>query len=232
MIKQNKVIIALDTGDFRKALSIISSINFEVIYKLGMEFFYSFGYEGINKIKEIKPNIKIFLDLKLHDIPNTVCKGIIPLIKNIKPFMITLHSTGGSKMLQQVAARVKETFINERPLLIGVTVLTSLDSNAMSELGWNPDINKNVVNYALLCKKSGLDGIVCSALEIERVRGACGKEFQIITPGIRFENNSSNDQARVVTPSYAFKKGTDYIVIGRPVVESKNPKSELEKIFI
>ena len=113
---------------------------------------------------------------------------------------------------------------------MGVTVLTSLDSKSLGELGWMKDINKNVINYALLCKKAGLDGVVCSALEIEIVRKACGNNFIIVTPGIRLEKNN-DDQARVVTPKDAFSKGADYIVIGRPIINSLNPKEEYLNIL-
>ena len=231
MIKQDKIILALDTNNLNKALSVVSSIDANIIFKLGMEFFYSFGYEGIEKVKNIRPNIKIFLDLKLHDIPNTVCKAVMPLVEKIKPHMMTLHATGGGVMMQKVVKTLGGIPKNERPLLLGVTVLTSLDSKSLIELGWEPDVNQNVIQYALLCKKSGLDGIICSALEIEKVREVCGDEFIIVTPGIRVKSNNKDDQARVVTPEDAFSKGTDYIVIGRPIMNSLDPKKELSKIL-
>ena len=231
MIKQNKIILALDTDDLNKALSVVKAIDANIIFKLGMEFFYSFGYDGIEKVKNIRPNIKIFLDLKLHDIPNTVCKAVIPLVQKIKPYMMTLHATGGGVMMQKVVNTLAEISKNERPLLLGVTVLTSLDSKSLIELVWSDDVNQNVIQYALLCKKSGLDGIICSALEIEKVRQVCGDKFTIVTPGIRVKNNNKDDQARVVTPEDAFNKGTDYIVIGRPIMNSTDPKTELSKIL-
>ena len=230
MFKKNKIILALDTSDLNKALEIVKDIDESVIFKLGMEFFYSFGFEGVEKLKSISPNMKIFLDLKFHDIPNTVRKSIIPLIKRVRPFMITLHTTGGLNMMCEVVKSVKEFPKIKRPLLLGVTVLTSLNSKALRELGWPENVNQNVIKYALLAKKAGLNGIVCSALEIEIVRKACGKNFTIVTPGIRFNNNKNEDQARVVTPEEAFKKGTDYIVIGRPIMNASNPKKELSRI--
>ena len=230
MFKKNKIILALDPGNMNKALEIVKDIDKSVIFKLGMEFFYSFGFEGVEKLKSINPNMKIFLDLKFHDIPNTVCKSIIPLIKRVRPFMITLHTTGGLNMMCEVVKSVKEFPKSKRPLLLGVTVLTSLNSKALRELGWPENVNQNVIKYALLAKKAGLNGIVCSALEIELVRKACGKNFTIVTPGIRFNKNKNEDQARVVTPEEAFKKGTDYIVIGRPVMNASNPKKELSRI--
>lgn len=231
MIKNEKIILALDTDDLNKAISLIKILDTNIIFKLGMEFFYSFGYEGIKKIKVVKPKAKIFLDLKLHDIPNTVCKAIIPLVKNIMPYMVTIHSTGGIKMMKEVVNTIHKFPKKNRPFLLGVTVLTSLDSKSLAELGWMTDVSQNVRNYALLCKKAGLDGVVCSALEIEIVREACGNNFTIVTPGIRLDNTSDDDQARVVTPKVAFSKGSDYIVIGRPIINSLNPKEELSKII-
>ena len=231
MIKQNKIIVALDTSNLEKAIEVASEINQDVIFKLGMEFFYSFGYEGIKKIKNIRENVKIFLDLKLHDIPNTVCKAIIPLIENAKPYMLTLHATGGEKMLKEVVKVVKKLPKKNRPLLLGVTVLTSLDSKSLIKLGWKASVKNNVKNYALICKSTGLDGVVCSAHEIEHVRRVCGKKFLIVTPGIRLEKNNNNDQARVLTPKAALINGTDFIVIGRPIMNSKRPKEEILNIL-
>ena len=144
--------------------------------------------------------------------------------------MITIHTTGGLKMMCEVVKSVKEFPKSKRPLLLGVTVLTSLNSKALRELGWPENVNQSVIKYALLAKKAGLNGIVCSALEIDFVRKACGKNFTIVTPGIRFNKNKNEDQARVVTPEEALKKGTDYIVIGRPIMNASNPKKELFRI--
>ena len=227
MIKENKIIIALDTNNLDKAINVVSNINSNIIVKIGMEFFYAFGYSGIEKIKNIRKNLKIFLDLKLHDIPNTVSKAIIPLIENVNPYMLTLHATGGEQMLKNAVATVSEKSKKIRPILLGVTVLTSLDSKSIKQLGWKSDVKKNVINYALMCKHAGLGGVVCSAHEIESVRKACGKKFLIVTPGIRLEKNVKNDQARVLTPNAAFDKGTDYIVVGRPIMNSKSPKEEI-----
>ena len=231
MINPNKVILAMDTNNLNKAIDIIKNIDSNIIFKIGMEFFYSFGFEGIEKVKNIRPRSKIFLDLKLHDIPNTVSKAIMPLIEKVNPYMMTLHATGGSVMMKKVVTTVKEIPKNERPLLLGVTVLTSLDSKSLLELGWLEDVNKNVIKYALLCKEAGLDGIICSTLEIEKVRKVCGDKFIIVTPGIRLKTNSNDDQARVVTPLDAFNKGSNYIVIGRPIMNSIDPKKELSKIL-
>ncbi len=231
MTKKNKVIIALDTNNLDKAIAVARVMDKDIVLKVGMEFFYSFGYSGIEKLKKIRENVKIFLDLKLHDIPNTVCKAIVPLIENIKPYMLTLHATGGEQMLKEVVKVVSKRPKKTRPILLGVTVLTSLDSKSLVNLGWKANVKNNVVNYALICKRAGLDGVICSALEIEKVRKACGEKFLIVTPGIRLKKNRKNDQARVLTPRAAFNKGSDFIVIGRPIMNSKSPKEEISNIL-
>ena len=145
--------------------------------------------------------------------------------------MITIHATGGEEMLTQVVKVVSKKPKKIRPILLGVTVLTSLDSKSLIKLGWKADVNENVINLALMSKKAGLDGVICSALEIEDVRKACGDKFLIVTPGIRLEKNSKNDQARVLTPKVAFEKGSNYIVIGRPIMNSKNPNKEISNLL-
>ena len=231
MTKQNKIIIALDTNNFQKVMSLVTSINENIIFKVEWSFFFLFRYQGIKKIKNIRKRYKNIFRLKLHDIPNTVRRSIIPLIENINPYMITIHATGGEEMLTQVVKVVSKKPKKIRPILLGVTVLTSLDSKSLIQLGWKADVNENVINLALMSKKAGLDGVICSALEIEDVRKACGDKFLIVTPGIRLEKNSKNDQARVLTPKAAFEKGSNYIVIGRPIMNSKNPNKEISNLL-
>ena len=229
-MQSKKIIVALDSNNFSEIEKLVKSLKKDVYaFKIGYQFFFNFGLIGYKKIFSICP--KIFLDLKLHDIPNTVCRGIIPLIDRINPYMMTLHATGGEKMLQEVVKVVKEKSIKDKPLLLGVTVLTSLDLKSLVQLGWEANVKRNVINYALLCKKAGLNGVVCSAHEIEDVRKACGRSFLIVTPGIRSKEKSKDDQARVLTAKEAFSKGTDYIVIGRPVINSRRPKQEILNII-
>ena len=230
----NKIICALDVNDLSKAEEIVKKVEYDLTYKIGLEFFYNFGLEGIKKLKRIKKDIKIFLDLKLHDIPNTVSKAVEPLIKNIEPFIITIHATGGKKMMKNLINTVKDVSANnsiKAPLIFGVTVLTSLDVEEVVSLGWKKNINDNVIRYSILSKDAGLDGVICSAMEAKLVKERCGKDFKIITPGIRFRKNNIDDQARVVTPEIAFKNGADFIVMGRPLINAVNPNEIVKEIL-
>ncbi|MAI02620.1 MAG: orotidine-5'-phosphate decarboxylase [Rickettsiales bacterium] len=234
MNNENKIICALDFDDLDKATKFIGKIEYDIIYKVGMEFFYNFGYEGINKLKKYRKGLKFFLDLKLHDIPNTVSRSIYPLVKKIKPYMITLHVAGGKKMLSAAVEAVNHasSSVNiPRPITLGVTILTSLKAEDLSELSLNNDIKEYVTSYARVAKEASVDGIVCSPLEIEFIKIKFGNKLKIITPGIRLEKNSNNDQSRVLTPIEAFNKGADYIVMGRPLIRSNNPNDIINSII-
>ena len=233
-IGANKIICALDFDNISKAEDFIGSINYDIIYKIGMEFFYSFGLEGISKIRSLKKNIKLFLDLKLHDIPNTVAKSIYPLVTKIKPYMLTLHVSGGKKMLQESVAMVNKTSMQydiQKPLLLGVTVLTSLNSEDFKEMGYSVLIEDCVKNFSNIAKKANLDGVVCSPLEVKLVKKLHGDHLKVITPGIRLEKNSNDDQSRFCSPIEAFKMGADFIVMGRPLINAIDPNQVIEKII-
>ncbi|OCA05909.1 orotidine 5'-phosphate decarboxylase [Wolbachia endosymbiont of Trichogramma pretiosum] len=191
--------------------------------KLGLEFFAAHGPSGVREVA--KCNIPIFLDLKLHDIPNTVARTI-EAIKILDVEMITLHISGGTKILKEALSVVQGKKIK----LIGVTVLTSMINEDLSELGVAREAKSQVILLAKLAKKIGLHGVVCSALEAQEVRQKCGKDFKIITPGIRM-NSTHNDQKRTATPKEAINSGTDYIIIGRPITKSDNPASSAELIL-
>ena len=234
MIKANKIICAIDFNDLDNAVSFIDSIKHDIVYKIGMEFFYNFGLKGIEILQEKKPQMKIFLDLKLHDIPNTVSRALLPLLRNIKPFMITLHISGGKNMLNEAIYIVKSTanqFSFEKPLVLGVTILTSLDKSQLNEMGLVKSVNNYVLKYAKIAKSSGLDGIVCSPLEIKLIKKSFGNSLKIVTPGIRTKKSDNNDQARILSPKEAFKSGSDYIVMGRPLIHSKNPNKLINDII-
>ncbi|MAK09240.1 MAG: orotidine-5'-phosphate decarboxylase [Rhodobacteraceae bacterium] len=233
-LSSNQIICALDFDSISKAEDFVASINHDIIFKIGMEFFYSFGLEGVSKIRNLKKDAKLFLDLKLHDIPNTVVKGIYPLVKKVQPYMLTLHIAGGKKMLQKSVAAVTEVSIEyniKKPLLLGVTVLTSLDSNDFKEMGHIILIEDYVENYSKIAKNSNLDGIICSPLEVHLVKKLHGDSLKLITPGIRLGKNSNDDQSRFLTPKEAFKMGSDFIVMGRPLINSKDPNKVIEKII-
>ncbi|MGL9725894.1 MAG: orotidine-5'-phosphate decarboxylase [Wolbachia sp.] len=220
----NPIICALDTQDLNEALSLANALREKVgMVKLGLEFFTAHGLSGVREVA--KCDVLIFLDLKLYDIPNTVAKTI-EVIKTLDVEMLTLHINGGTKMLEEALSVVQGKKIK----LIGVTVLTSMDNEDLSELGIVGEAKSQVVLLAKLAKKIGLHGIVCSALEAQEVRQECGKDFKIITPGIRI-NPGHDDQKRTVTPKEAINSGADYIVIGRPITGSNNPINRAELIL-
>tara|TARA_B100002052_G_C15776275_1_gene549417 strand:+ start:367 stop:1053 length:687 start_codon:yes stop_codon:yes gene_type:complete len=225
-MKTNKVIVALDSNNIRKTISLVSILKNEVFaFKLGYEFFYNYGVEGYKKIYKISP--KIFLDLKLHDIPNTVQNGMIAINK-MKPLLTTIHISGGEDMMS--ASFIKRKFTK----ILGVTVLTSIDNNQVRKLYNEKNIENVVKKFAKLAKKNKLDGIVCSPKEIKIVRKIVGKNFLIVTPGIRLNNFEikRDDQKRVTSPKKALELGADLIVIGRPITEAKKPLDEIRKINI
>ena len=233
-IDSKKIICALDFDDFSRAENFIKAIDYDIIYKVGMEFFYRFGIDGIKKITNLKKNIKLFLYLKLHDIPNTVERAIFPLVTNVRPYMLTLHVAGGKKMLQNsvLAATEASKKVNvQKPLLLGVTVLTSLDNEDLKEMGHTISITKTVKNYSNIAKKAKLDGVVCSPLEVKLVKKIHGKSLKVVTPGIRLEKSSNDDQSRFLSPKEAFNMGSDFIVMGRPLISALDPNNIIKKII-
>ena len=233
-ISANQIICALDFDDISKAEDFVNSINHDIIFKIGMEFFYSFGLEGVSRIRKIKKNAKLFLDLKLHDIPNTVEKSIYPLVTKVKPYMLTLHVAGGKKMLQKSVAAATKASIEyniKKPLLLGVTVLTSLNNKDFKEMGHSVLIEDYVKNYSKIAINANLEGIVCSPLEVELIKKLHGDNLKLVTPGIRLKKNPNDDQSRFLTPKEAFKMGSDFIVMGRPLINSTNPNEVIEKII-
>ncbi|WP_425385889.1 orotidine-5'-phosphate decarboxylase [Wolbachia endosymbiont (group A) of Barypeithes pellucidus] len=220
----NPIICALDTQDLNEAISLANALCGKVgMVKLGLEFFAAHGLSGVQEVA--KCNVPIFLDLKLHDIPNTVAKTV-EVIKVLNVEMLTLHISGGTKMLEEALSVVQGTKIK----LIGVTVLTSMSDEDLNELGVAREAKSQVILLAKLAKKIGLYGIVCSALEAQEVRRECGEDFKIITPGIRIDPGH-DDQKRTAMPKEAINSGADYIVIGRPITRSDDPASSAELIL-
>ena len=220
-----KIIVALDGNDFSKLKKLALSIKKEVYaFKIGYEFFFNFGINGYKKIKEICPNI--FLDLKLHDIPNTVEQGI-KAIERLKPVFTTIHISGGDKMNKLSVKNSKR-----KTKILGVSVLTSLDSKQTKKYYNEKKVNNLVKKFAKFAKINGLDGIVCSPLEINVIRKQVGSKMIIVVPGIRPENYSkkNDDQKRTLTPIEAIEMGADYLVIGRPITSSKNPLKTIKEI--
>lgn len=217
------VIIALDFAGAEQALAFLDRFDGcsrKPFVKIGMELFYAAGSEMVKEIK--RRGHKIFLDLKLHDIPNTVKKAMA-VLSGLDVDMCNLHAGGGSVMMKAALeglTRVDGT----RPLLIAVTQLTSTSEQLMrDELLIERPIDETVMSYAENAARSGLDGVVCSPLEAGKVHGVCGQSFLTVTPGIRFDDASKGDQVRVTTPALARELGSDYIVVGRPVTAADNP---------
>ena len=222
------VIIALDFKDMETSLKFLDQFNESLYVKVGMELFYGSGLEIIKEIK--KRGHKIFLDLKLHDIPNTVKKAMTNLAK-LGVDLINLHAAGGSIMMKAAMEGLIEGSNGNRPLLIAVTQLTSTSKEMMNNEQLIPgEVIDSVVNYAKVAKEAGLDGIVCSPLEVKLVKEVCGKEFLTVTPGIRLASNNKDDQVRITTPKMAREIGSDFIVVGRPITQAENPVEAYNQI--
>ncbi len=218
-----KIIVALDSNNFNQTIKLVKILKKEVFaFKIGYQFFFNFGLTGYKKIYSICP--RIFLDLKLHDIPNTVNKGLEAL-KKIKPIFTTIHISGGDHMMSSSNTSGGKTKI------LGVSILTSLDTRQTKKYYNQNNISLLVKKFSQYAKKNGLDGVICSPSEIKHIRKEVGKNFVIITPGIRINDNIKNDdQKRVETPKKAIEMGANYLVIGRPITKSKNPLKVLKEI--
>jgi orotidine-5'-phosphate decarboxylase len=216
----NPVFCALDTPDLDQALALGRGLGSAVGgLKLGLEFFSAQGPAGVAAVARLgRP---LFLDLKLHDIPNTVAAALKALAP-LKPALINVHAGGGPAMLAAAAGAVREQG-PARPLLLGVTVLTSLDAADLTALGVGASPLDHAIRLARLCKAQGLDGVVCSAGEIAAVRAACGADFLIVVPGIRPHGAASGDQKRMATPAEAIAAGANVLVIGRPITGAADP---------
>ncbi|MDO4831748.1 MAG: orotidine-5'-phosphate decarboxylase [Clostridia bacterium] len=215
------VIIACDFASKEDTLSFLDKFTDKKPFvKIGMELFYA---EGPDIVKEIKSRgHKIFLDLKLHDIPNTVKKAMA-VLSRLDVDICNLHAAGATDMMKAALEGLTRAD-GTRPLLIAVTQLTSTDQTTMErDLLIKEPIDKVVMHYALTAKNAGLDGVVCSPLEAQKVHDTCGKEFLTVTPGVRFADGDIGDQKRVMTPEQAKKIGSDYIVVGRPITAASDP---------
>jgi len=215
-MKKNKIFVACDTINISKIKKIIQKTknsDLQVGYKFGLEFLNS--KNGRNFLLKLKNEI-IFADLKLHDIPNT-CASTIKAIKDLNVNYLTIHISSG---LQALKAAKK---VSNKTKLIGVTILTSLDDRALKNIGFNMNVKKLVLHQAKLASKAKLDALVCSAKEVKIVKKVFKKE--IITPGIRFDNKNNNDQKRILTPLQAYKNGSDWLVIGRPITKGNIKKN-------
>ncbi|HQE05509.1 MAG: orotidine-5'-phosphate decarboxylase [Tepidanaerobacteraceae bacterium] len=225
----SKVIIALDTPDEQKALELVKLLKHKVsVFKVGLELFCSEGPEIVNKINDL--GCKVFLDLKFHDIPNTVA-GAARAALSTGAFMFNVHASGGREMMRKVREMIDAAELPEKPIVIAVTVLTSLDESDLNDINISKSPLEQVKTLALLTKESGLDGVVASPREITAIREVAGQDFVIVTPGVRPAWAQAGDQKRIMTPAEALDAGASYIVVGRPVTAAPNPVEAIDKLF-
>ncbi len=229
---KEKLIVALDVSTRHEALKLVEQLWESVgAFKIGMQLYNSEGPDIIKDIQELGG--KVFVDLKFHDIPNTVCQTS-RVITRREAFMFSIHASGGGEMMTKSATAVREESHQlgiSKPLVIAITVLTSISQEVFEkEVGITRLIEEQVVNWAKLAQQAGLDGVVASPKEIQAIRKACGKDFIIVTPGIRPLWAMTNDQKRVMTPKEAVKYGATYLVVGRPITSHQSPDQAAKKI--
>ena len=222
---ENKIIIPLDL-DYANAIKLAKELDPKICrLKIGSQLFTSSGPKIVKEFSNL--GFDIFLDLKFHDIPNTVYEAV-KSSADLGVWMVNVHASGGREMLD-AAKKALDGYKNP-PLLIGVTLLTSLSEESLIDIGLT-SLPEQVLRLAGLVKEMGLNGVVCAPSDITSIKNKFGKEFLTVTPGIRPSKSNLNDQRRVATPSEAIESGSDFIVIGRPITESKNPSSALERIY-
>ena len=230
---RDRLIVALDTDD-GEDIDWLSGTLVEVVrwVKIGFQAFSVLGAEAFPWLTA--RGHKVFLDLKFHDIPNTVARDVGMMTKH-GANMINMHASGGFEMMQAARYSADDAAYKEdipRPILLGVTLLTSIDETGFQQdFGSERQLTKQVVYLAQLAQEAGLDGVVASPLEIEPIRKACGDNFLIVTPGIRPKWAETGDQRRITTPAEAIRRGADYIVVGRPIIEAEDPLEAAEMIF-
>jgi orotidine-5'-phosphate decarboxylase len=230
---KDKIIVALDVDTEMDALELVRKLKDDVgAFKVGLELFNSTGPGIFQTLRQAGAG-RIFYDCKFHDIPNTVA-GASRAAAKMGVWMFNVHTTGGSAMMKAAVDAARSTAAQaglEPPLLIGVTILTSIDETILrEELRVSSDVKSQVVNLALLAKSSGMNGVVASPHEIGAIREACGKDFLIITPGVRPAGADIGDQKRVMTPGMAVSSGADYVVIGRPITKAEDPVAAAKAI--
>jgi orotidine-5'-phosphate decarboxylase len=228
---RERLIVALDVSDLRLVKDLVRRLSPEVgMFKVGKQLFTHAGPQAVQMIQDLGG--EIFLDLKFHDIPNTVAKAAAEATRlGVK--MFNVHASGSLEMMRATAREVRRVCRQEklrRPIMLAVTVLTSLNQDDLRRLGVNVEVADQVVRLALLTKEAGMDGVVASPQEVADIRAACGRRFVIVTPGIRPLDAHRNDQQRVMTPRGAIDAGVDYIVVGRPILEAKDPVSAARAI--
>lgn len=225
---QSPIVVALDFEQKTAALELVSRLDPSLCrLKVGKEMFTHFGPDFVKELQQ--RHFEVFLDLKFHDIPTTVAKAV-QAAADLGVWMVNVHASGGSRMMS-AARQALDSYGTKRPLLIAVTVLTSMEQSDLTELGINRTPAEQVQHLAALTQQSGLDGVVCSAHEAQMLKQQFGQQFCLVTPGIRPSFATADDQKRVMTPSQALAAGVDYMVIGRPVTKAEDPLAALQAIY-
>ncbi len=221
-----KIIIPLDYADVNEALKLVSKLDPGLCrVKIGKELFTRSGPAIVEQL--IKSGFDVFLDLKFHDIPTTVAKAC-SVAADMGVWMVNIHASGGTRMMSEARAAIDKN--SHHPLLIAVTVLTSMDENDLKQVGIMQTVAEQVIMLAKLARTCGLDGVVCSAHEVQAIKNDIGSDFKLVTPGIRPGGSDKNDQSRVMTPAEAIKAGSHYLVIGRPITQAPDPLAALMAI--
>jgi orotidine-5'-phosphate decarboxylase len=230
---KSRVIVALDVDELEKAKNLVKLLKDDVAaFKIGKQLFTRCGPDAVKMVHD--EGGRVFLDLKFHDIPTTVAKASLEVMR-LGVFMFNMHASGGLDMMKKAVSEVKEKALEKgetKPIILAVTVLTSQGPEDLKRLGINMEMEEMVVNLASLAKEAGVDGVVASPKEIQAIRKACGKDFVIVTPGIRPASSSKDDQKRIMTPLEAVNAGADYIVVGRPITQAEDPLSAAQIINI
>jgi len=230
---RERLVLALDVDDLKKADELVDKLSDYVgVFKIGSQLFTAEGAKVVNMVN--KRGGKVFLDLKFHDIPNTVARAAEVATK-LGVYIFNVHTSGGYEMMKAAAEATKKISLAlgvRKPLILGVTLLTSINQKILEkEISVKKKLEEQVVHLAKLAKAAGLDGVVASSWEIKEIRKACGENFVILTPGIRPAGKSSDDQKRVMTPREAIKLGSDFLVIGRPIRDASNPVEAAKEIL-
>lgn len=226
MSTSSRIFVALDYADAKQALALVDQLNPQLCgLKVGKELFTAAGPEFVKEL--VARDFDVFLDLKFHDIPNTVAKAV-KAAAELGVWMVNVHAVGGRRMLEAAKAALAD--YPKPPLLIAVTVLTSMTDDDLHETGIEVSAAEQVLRLADLAKQAGLDGVVCSAQEANMLQQACGQDFVLVTPGIRPQGSDQGDQRRVMTPEQAAQQGIQVLVIGRPITQAEQPAAALKAI--
>ncbi len=230
---KDRLIVALDVETLDKAEQLVDQLrDYCSIFKVGPVLLFSEGMQVLDMF--LSKGVRVFLDMKFHDIPNTIAEVGKAIVKR-GVFMYTVHTTGGKEMMGSIRQTTIETHKESSfspPLIIGVTVLTSIDEDMlMRDLGVMRPLEDQVLSLAMLARQAGLDGVVASPMEVAKIRETCGPDFLIVAPGIRLCDGKTDDHRRKQTPSYAIQSGADFIVVGRPIIESPQPSVVAEAII-